>query len=440
MLTIPSPALPLAALTLACLPLSLAHAGDESLDPFERFELPGGVRLVVWQVGDAPRQTTFTFLPLGLALDGKHSAQYSHLVEHMIIRSTDPDALETPGISFNGETSAGALRIESYAEPDKWQESLDRHLRWLQLELVDEVVLEREKGRIEAEEQSTVMGGYTHKWAEAGWNQAVRFGLPHAAVHEDVVQAGAEGILAYAKAALARHDEILIASVGPIDPLEIRDQLEQELVELSRDTDPQADIETSPTALEHVTKSATWDLAAHHYLEWIPLPDRDHSDRIAGTVLTQLVNIGLYGDKTFSAGHALASVIVVPEGRYLMLSANLSGPDQAKQASTSFKKALEGAGSGGSFPLPMALMQLKAQARQGLDPTAGRKQLERMKRDVSLVEAQMLLTAVMNEWQLGLTFDQIGAAWEPIDVKWMEAYLERIARIKNPSSLLLRPK
>lgn len=411
-----------------------------SADPFERFELPGGIRLIVWQVEDAPRQSTFTFLPLGLALDDDGCAQYAHLVEHMIIRSTDPDELAVEGIQFNGETSAGALRIESYAEPDQWMESLDRHLRWLQLDGIDAQVMLREKGRIQMEEESTVASGYTHKWAEAGWNQIIRHGREHARVHGDVVDATTEQVLSYAKAALARPDQVLIASVGPIDATKIRDFLQQELEATVGATDsPSAGETDGPSALKDVSRQATWDLQAHHYLEWIPLPDQDASQRVAGQILSQLVSMGLFADKSRPSGHALASVVVVPEGRYLMLSASLAGEDQIDAVRASFKSALAGVGKG-SIPLPMALMQLKYQASQKPNPSSMRKQLENLKRDTSLIEAQMLLTAVMNEWQLGLTFDEIQAAWEPIDVKWMEAYLEGLTESESPSSLFLQPQ
>jgi hypothetical protein len=359
----------------------------------------------------------------------------------MIIRSTDPEALKIEGIQFNGETSSGALRIESYAQPDKWQASLERHLRWLQLDEVDAEVLKREKGRIQSEERSTVGLGYTHKWAEAGWNQVVRHGLPHASVHGDVVKAVAADVLTYAKRALSRHDQILIASVGPIDPIELRDFLAHELAELSKGEEQAAVHEASSIAkLEHVSKQATWDLAAQHYMEWLPLPDETPSDRIAGGIVVQLLNMGLYGDKSIQAGKALASVVVVPEGRYLMLSANLTGADQVEQASESFKRALQGISKGATIPLPMALMQAKYQATAKLDPKASRKQLAALNRDLSLIEAQILLTAIMNERLLGMNFDEIASAWEPIDVKWMEAYLERLEKLGPPSSLLLQPK
>jgi len=428
--------------SLALIPLLTLTAQTRGTDPFQRFHLPDGIQLVVWHVEDAPRQSTFTFLPLGLASDRAQCAQYSHLVEHMIIRSTDPEALKIEGIQFNGETSSGALRIESYAQPDKWQASLERHLRWLQLDEVDAEVLKREKGRIQSEERSTVGLGYTHKWAEAGWNQVVRHGLPHASVHGDVVKAVAADVMTYAKRALSRHDQILIASVGPIDPIELRDFLAHELAELSKGEEPQAAVReaSSIAKLEHVSKQATWDLAAQHYMEWMPLPDETPSDRIAGGIVVQLLNMGLYGDKSIQAGKALASVVVVPEGRYLMLSANLTGADQVEQASESFKRALQGISKGATIPLPMALMQAKYQATAKLDPKAFRKQLAALNRDLSLIEAQMLLTAIVNERLLGMNFDEIVSAWEPIDVKWMEAYLERLEKLGPPSSLLLQPK
>ncbi|MCP5022727.1 MAG: insulinase family protein [bacterium] len=428
---------PLAISFVAVAITSLPFAGEKTEDPFDRFELPGGVRLVVWQVEDAPKQSTFTFLPVGLATDSSKQAQYAHLLEHMIIRSTDPKTLKTPGISFNGETTAGALRVESYSEPDQWQKALDRHLQWMQLPEIDAQVFKREKGRIQGEEEHTVTAGYTHKWAQAAWNQVIRHGLSHANVHGDVVNASPEKVLAFAANTFAKQDQFVIASVGPVEPAKIRDWLATRIKEQTAENKTKA---PSPLKLAQGTKEATWDLPAFHHMEWRALPNRSPSDRIAGEAVAQLLNMGLYGNKDLEPGRTLVSIMVIPEGRFLMFSANVANPEAAKQASAIFQQLLDTIPTKGRIPLPLALAQLKFQAQQVPDPGPMRKQFQRMQQDTSLLEAQLLLTSVMREWQLGLTFDQIQSAWEPIDADWMKAYVEKIAKAGSPSSLLLTPK
>ena len=47
------------------------------------------------------------------------------------MRSTDPEGLKTEGVVFNGETTALALRLETFTPPDRWLEGLGRHVQWL---------------------------------------------------------------------------------------------------------------------------------------------------------------------------------------------------------------------------------------------------------------------------------------------------------------------
>ena len=413
----------------------------ETEDPFARFELPGGVQLMVLHMADAPRQTTFTFLPLGLLHDDAEHAQYAHLVEHMLIRSTDPNNLSAPGMTFNGETTGDALRVETYAEVDHWEASLDRHLSWLDLEQVSAEVLEREKGRIAQEEASTVQGGYTHKWAEAAWNQVIRHGQSHAAVHANVESATPTQLVDYAKRHLGQEGTVLIASVGPIDPVAIRAKLAEGLKNKAARFSAAGTREAANKKLaSSAISAATWDLDAHHMIVWTELPDRDARDRVAGHALVQLLNMELAKPGEFELGHLVTSTVSLPEGRYLMFSASLPNPEHADRARAVFESALGQVLAGKSFPIPLALTQLRAQASQGLDPEPARKQLKRMGRDTTLVEAQLLLTAVMNELRLGLTFEETQAAWAALDLKQMESYLGHVRTSLKASSLVLSPK
>src|SRR5262245_27946154 len=106
---------------------AVASAQSRPTVEFDRFELPNGIRIVYVHVPDAARQTIFTFLPLTIASDDKDRAQWSHLLEHMLIRSTDPVELSPPGMMINGETTHIYLRMESIVEADQWLDALERH-------------------------------------------------------------------------------------------------------------------------------------------------------------------------------------------------------------------------------------------------------------------------------------------------------------------------
>ena len=77
-------------------------------DAWENFELENGVRVTLVHAPDAPRQHFFTFISGVLLGDGAGRTQFSHLVEHMLIRATDPGSLVADGIEINPADSRSA--------------------------------------------------------------------------------------------------------------------------------------------------------------------------------------------------------------------------------------------------------------------------------------------------------------------------------------------
>src|SRR5215470_1038349 len=131
-----------------CLSFMLSFLPSTAGVKWVHFTLPGGVRVSVWQVAGAKKECAFTLLPLSLVDDDADRAQFAHLVEHMLIRSTDREGLQAGGITFNGETGALGLRLETFADPRDWQPALERHVRWLMADTFDAKVLAREKENI----------------------------------------------------------------------------------------------------------------------------------------------------------------------------------------------------------------------------------------------------------------------------------------------------
>ena len=146
---------------LGCLLFLVSATADSEIG---RFALANGITVTAVHAAQAPKQVVFTTLPLGLLLDGPGESQFSHLLEHMMIRSTDPVGLEVDGVTFNGETMNTSLRLETFCAPERIADALDRHVRWLATRHVDQRTLEQEKELIALEETNTVAGGYTHKW------------------------------------------------------------------------------------------------------------------------------------------------------------------------------------------------------------------------------------------------------------------------------------
>ena len=66
---------------------SLAFAAPPKVT---RFTLSNGIRVVSLYVKDSTDACIFSYLPLGLVTDGKAKTQWSHLIEHLVLRTTGP--------------------------------------------------------------------------------------------------------------------------------------------------------------------------------------------------------------------------------------------------------------------------------------------------------------------------------------------------------------
>ena len=262
----------IAIVLMVCLPVSAQQPG------WSHDVLESGTDVTVLQVPDASMQTTFVFLPIGLTADAPHRAQFSHLLEHMLIRMRDADGLEENGIRFNGETTALALRLETMAPAEQWRRSIAKHAAWLAVREFDEDVLAVEKGRIAGEEASTVSRGYTHKWAFAGWNQIVNHGLEHAAVHGDVASAEIEQVAAFARSAL-RRSHLRVFSVGPVEPEKVVAAVRDELGGFA--SPAREPLAAAAEPARGAVIEATWDLDRTHLLQWYGVPCGSAADRAA---------------------------------------------------------------------------------------------------------------------------------------------------------------
>jgi hypothetical protein len=61
--------------------------------------LENGIRILAIEFPASAHVSIFSFLPLGLTSDGPGQAQWSHLVEHLVIRSTIPEQTATANFS-----------------------------------------------------------------------------------------------------------------------------------------------------------------------------------------------------------------------------------------------------------------------------------------------------------------------------------------------------
>jgi hypothetical protein len=90
--------------------------------------LDNGIRVVSIHFPSSTNVSIFTFSPMGLTSDDPNQAQWSHLVEHLVIRSTIP----TDSPEANAETLPDHMRLDFYGHTGNWQNALTHHRRWLE--------------------------------------------------------------------------------------------------------------------------------------------------------------------------------------------------------------------------------------------------------------------------------------------------------------------
>ncbi len=84
---------------------------------------------------------------MSLTSDRSRQSQWSHLVEHLVIRSTLP--ADSP--VGNAETSPDHMRLDFYGSTNNWRESLEHHANWLRGIPFTQANLDAEKPKVNAE-------------------------------------------------------------------------------------------------------------------------------------------------------------------------------------------------------------------------------------------------------------------------------------------------
>src|ERR1051325_9881603 len=104
---------------LAAAFMSLARLRASAAAPAGKsWSLTNGIRVVSVYFPNSTNISIFTYSPMGLASDGPKQAQWAHLVEHLVIRSTVPDDSSTA----NAETLPEHMRLDFYGNISNWKE------------------------------------------------------------------------------------------------------------------------------------------------------------------------------------------------------------------------------------------------------------------------------------------------------------------------------
>lgn len=435
-------------LLLSCVVMPLMQESRPNAKvAWQRFRLDNGILVSVLHVKDAARQSSFSFLPLGLLNDAKDRAQFSHLIEHMLIRSTDPARLGIDGIMLNGETMGSTMRLESIAVPAKWKEALGRHVRWLSVKTIDATGMSKEKKNISAEVDNTLRRGYTHKWALAAWNQVIRHGKTHARVVGDVAAANQAQVVALLPQAL-EFGKIRVYCVGPIPAEEIKKLL---VASFPAPTKEKAGREkagkTSATArkkqpLPARKTRATWDLARAQLMLWFPLAGKKADEYLAAEVMARNINMNLMAARKLkSLGViAMASVERLPDAAgvprvSVLLSASCKADSDALVIEEHMLKAVSGLTK---VSLGFTLMNVKMQGVALPDFTSWRNRLRG--RAAELFEAQVALQVAYRELNSGLDSQEYAKAIGLLDKDRVIELYAAWMQPKQAHSLFLTPK
>ena len=298
-------------LGVGCRRASVAQPAAESLS------LENGIRVVVLHVPGSKSASIFTYLPMGLASDGAGQAQWSHLVEHLVLRTTVPFGSQ----QGNAETLPDHMRLDFYGTTDNWDEGLSHHARWLEGIPFTEESLRAEKPRVNSECDHVARNLAAHKFAAAAWAQGYRFGRAHAAIKADVERAGLSDIQRYRDERLVVLDRTVVCVVGGLDAKTVLPVVTEQLGKITSEAQVAAAVQAPGGS-----RDMTWDLDARHLVLTWPIPDITANDYAALMVAGQSLTMRLFADQELKSvvGMALAGAdLVTPEGNFFYVSASV---------------------------------------------------------------------------------------------------------------------
>ncbi len=286
------------------------------------WSLTNGIRVVSVYFPNSTNVSIFTFSPMGLASDGPKQAQWAHLVEHLVIRSTVADDLSIA----NAETLPDHMRLDFYANISNWKEGLSHHRRWLEGVPFTEQNLVAEKPKVKSECDFTTRNFATHKFALAAWAQGVRHGESSAALKGDVDRASLAEIQAHRDGHLVVLSDVVVCVVGGVPPEEVRAEASRELEAIQSKAKPDTAVKLHPGPHE-----MSWDLNARHLVLSWPIPGPEDAAFAPLLVAGQRLMMQFFMDNRLKALAGMTFVgadLRTPEGSFFYVSSSLR-PDSS---------------------------------------------------------------------------------------------------------------
>jgi predicted Zn-dependent peptidase len=290
---------------------------DDSKPSVDTRMLANGLRVVAVHFPASTNVSIFSFVPLGLATDEANQAQWSHLVEHLVIRST----ISQDSSEANAETLPDHMRLDFYGTVANWKLGLTHHRQWLEGKPFTEPSMAAEKPKVKAECDFTARSFATHKFAVAAWSQAYRHGVTNVALKGDVDRATLSALQNLRDTRFAVSNHVTLCIVGGIEPTNVFAEAQHVFGALSFKG-------TLPPSVKKTYRGLDvgWDLDARHLLMAWPAPEFSHADYPALMVAALLLNQSLMMNASVQkdVGMIFAGAdLSLPEGKFFYVSASL---------------------------------------------------------------------------------------------------------------------
>ncbi len=402
-----------------------------------RFTLENGIRVVNLYVENSTDVGIFSYLPLGLVTDGKARAYWSHLINHLTVRTTGPIDFKTS----NAETMADNMRLESWGGKDTWTQSLARHAKWLSRLPFSAESLAEERPRVLSQFDYIEANLATHKLANVAWNQVFRHGETDIAMRKGIQSAQLSELQEYSDQHLVQADRVLLCVIGGVDPETLKDTMEKQLgsINLTEKTFPTP---TVPPAMAK-DQNATWDINVTHYMETYLIPRPENEDYPALYMASLLLRVACMQDAQLKelTGHVYCGVdLITPEQVYLYVSASLK-PDadieKVKQRIRQLMNPLKQ--SENNAQVPMIAQSLSKE----LSAPPDMKTLMQYKSEnipENLVFLQLGVSWGIMEYQYGDTLSQLASAFADVSAADVANAVNRYLSEAHQMTLLLTPR
>ncbi len=398
------------------------------------FTLPNGIRILSISIPGSKNVSIFSFLPMGLCSDGPSQAQWSHLVEHLIIRTTIPFGSQ----QGNAETLPDHMRLDFYGSSDKWQQGLSHHVRWLEGVPFTKENLQSEKPQVISECDFTAKRLATHKFAMAAWAQAYRHGQKHAALKGDINKVTLDEIQKYRDIHLAVLNKVLVCVVGGVDAESLKPVVTRELGRLK------SNAKTRKSVKPHLgNHKMTWDLDAGHVVLTWPIPNFSHNDYPALMVIGQWLTMKFFSDNELKkiTGMVLAGAdLTIPEGNFFYISASVKPKVAFDDVLLKIENYLQSLRSP-TAALPQAAFigpQLSYQLTNLTDPAVAKAQAPPNVSD-AMIEGNIGLQRAMHDFRYGSGRKSLADKLTKVTPGHIHQVASKYLNADNCSTCTLRP-